>query len=361
MVGASLVNGPRAAARGDDNARIGWVDVAKGLSIVLVVTMHSTLGVEAALGREGFMHAVVAFAEPFRMPAFFLLAGLFLSRAAERPWRETLDGKLLHFAYFYLLWMTIQFVVKHPAFLMREGAAATAGLWLGYLVEPLGTLWFIYLLPLFFLAAKLLRRVPWPLLLAGASALHLAQVHTGSIVIDEFAGRFVFFLVGGLFAPAVFRLAEAVTDRPVLALLALAAWFVAAAVAVQTGVWRLPGLTLVFGLAGAAAVVTTAALLRAVWLDYPLAVCGRWSLAIYLAFFLPMAATRTFLVSRGWINDAGIVALVVTIAAVVVPLALHRLVQVTGIGRFLFERPSFARLPSSSRSAGVPAPAAGGG
>ena len=51
--------------------RIDWVDYAKGICIVMVVAMHSTLGVEAAAGREGWMHLLVAFAKPFRMPDFF--------------------------------------------------------------------------------------------------------------------------------------------------------------------------------------------------------------------------------------------------------------------------------------------------
>ena len=47
--------------------RVDWVDYAKGFCIIMVVMMHSTLGVEAAVGREGWMHAWVAFAKPFRM------------------------------------------------------------------------------------------------------------------------------------------------------------------------------------------------------------------------------------------------------------------------------------------------------
>ena len=83
--------------------RVDWVDYAKGFCIVMVVMMHSTLGVEAAAGREGWMHAVVEFAKPFRMPDFFLISGLFLARVVDRDWRDYLDKKVVHFAYFYVL------------------------------------------------------------------------------------------------------------------------------------------------------------------------------------------------------------------------------------------------------------------
>jgi uncharacterized membrane protein YcfT len=61
--------GSDAGTSGDD--RVAWVDYAKGLCIVFVVMMHSTLGVENVLGQEGWLHTVVAFAKPFRMPGFF--------------------------------------------------------------------------------------------------------------------------------------------------------------------------------------------------------------------------------------------------------------------------------------------------
>src|ERR1041384_6770779 len=66
--------------------RVDWVDYAKGFCIVMVVMMHSTLGVEAAAGQESWMHAIVAFAKPFRMPDFFMISGLFLARVIDRDW-----------------------------------------------------------------------------------------------------------------------------------------------------------------------------------------------------------------------------------------------------------------------------------
>jgi len=56
--------------RPEEAARLAWVDVAKGLCIILVVMMHSTLGTGEALGGEGFLHTVVEFAKPFRIPDF---------------------------------------------------------------------------------------------------------------------------------------------------------------------------------------------------------------------------------------------------------------------------------------------------
>ena len=83
--------------------------------------MHSTLGVEAAAGKDGWLHYLVEFARPFRMPDFFMISGLFLANVIDRDWRTYLDRKVVHFFYFYLLWMTIQFVFKAPGIIAEGG------------------------------------------------------------------------------------------------------------------------------------------------------------------------------------------------------------------------------------------------
>ena len=158
-------------AAGADTERVDWVDIAKGLCIILVVMVHATLGVEIAAGAEGFMHQVVAWARPFRMPDFFLISGLFLSLTIDKPWRRYLDRKVVHFAYFYVLWLTIQFAFKAPGIALERGATAPLVDYLLAFVQPFGTLWFIYILPLFFLFTRLVRTLPVWFVFAWAALL----------------------------------------------------------------------------------------------------------------------------------------------------------------------------------------------
>src|SRR6201987_4074251 len=117
-------------------SRVDWVDYAKGICIVMVVMMHSVLGVEQAAGQSGFMHVLVAFAKPFRMPDFFLISGLFLSLVIDRGWRTYLDRKVVHFAYFYFLWVTIQFGFKAPACAAESSWTQAALLYRESFIEP---------------------------------------------------------------------------------------------------------------------------------------------------------------------------------------------------------------------------------
>ncbi|MGY3620378.1 acyltransferase family protein [Bradyrhizobium sp. USDA 10063] len=319
--------------------RVDWVDYAKGICIVMVVMMHSVLGVEAAAGETGFMHAFVMFAKPFRMPDFFLISGLFLSLVIDRDWRTYLDRKVVHFAYFYVLWVTIQFGFKAPAFAAETSWSHTGYLYLESFIEPFGTLWFIYLLPIFFVVTKLTRNVPPLAILALAAGLEMAHVVTGWTVIDEFCSRFVYFYAGYLFAPYVFKLSDRARSAPMLALGGLTLWALVNGTLVMAGVSEWPLVSLALGFAGAFAIVVTGTLLaRMHWLT-ALRFCGEHSIVIYLAFFLPKVIARVGLLRSGVIHDIGLISLLVTITGLIGSLVIWR-VALALRANFLFERPA---------------------
>jgi uncharacterized membrane protein YcfT len=318
--------------------RIDWVDYAKGICIIMVVMMHSVLGVEKAAGDTGFMHHLVAFAKPFRMPDFFLLSGLFLAVVIDRDWRTYLDRKVVHFLYFYVLWVTIQFGFKAPGIAAEAGWGHAAALYLQSFIEPFGTLWFIYLLPVFFVITKATRRVPPVLMLGIAAALEMTHVATGWTVIDEFCARYVYFYAGYIFANQFFALSDRARARPGWALIGLTMWAIVNAAMVYDGGSELALVSLLLGFAGAAAIIVAGTLLaRKQWMDW-LRFCGEHSIVIYLAFFLPMAVTRAVLLKFAPFLDIGTISLLVNIAAVAGALAIWRLALMVG-ARFLFERP----------------------
>ena len=352
---------------GHTSPRIDWVDIAKGICIIFVVLMHSTLGVEKAAGAEGWMHQVVTFARPFRMPDFFLISGLFLGIVIARPWRRYIDRKVVHFAYFYLLWVTIQYAFKAPGIALESGMGAALGAYLMAFVQPFGTLWFIYLLPIMFIVTRVLRPLPSWMVFAWAALLETLAVHTGSVIVDEFCARYVYFFAGYWLAGNIFQIADWVRTNKALAFSLLCFWGVVNAMLVfnppggalaawvppmihntgQTGGYsELPLVSLALGLAGAGAIIAVSALLADMrgsnWLRW----LGAHSIVVYLAFFLPMAVTRTVLLKTGLVPDVGTIALLTTIAGVVGPAIAYGIVQWTGYGRFLFERPQWAKIDS---------------
>jgi uncharacterized membrane protein YcfT len=349
-VRAALAQGEVNMSAGSTAGRVDWVDYAKGICIILVVMMHSTLGVEKAAGELSWLNGFIEWARPFRMPDFFLISGLFLAARIDRPWRQYLDTKLVHFAYFYILWMTIQFAMKSTGLFLHEGPLATLQAYGLGLIQPFGTLWFIYLLAIFFVVVKALKGVPPILIFAVGAALEIAHLETGWLVIDEFANRFVYFFVGYWLAQHVFAFAREVDSlNPLGILLGLVMWGIINAILVSNGVAHMPVVSLVLGFIGAGAVISAGVFLSRFKFAEPIRYCGENSIVIYLSFFMFMAAARAVLLKVGIIDDLAIVSFIVTAVAVVSPVLLFWAVRKTPLA-FLFRRPQWARLSEAKTS-----------
>lgn len=342
-----------------ENPRHDWVDIAKGISIILVVMMHATYGVGEATQNVGFMHYVLGFATPFRMPEFFLISGLFLGSVIARPWLHYADRRAVHYLYFYALWAVILILFKH--LLIDRDPLGTASLLASAIVEPYSILWFIYALAVFSLLAKLLYqfKIPHIVVLVIAAALSIAPIATPVSILNYTAHYFVYFYAGYALAPHIFRYADAVTKQPALALFGLAAWACLNAGLIfapghriepgfiMTGIAHIPGATFVLAVAGAMAVCTAAVLasrLKAfAWLRW----IGAHSIVIYLSFVLPMGIFRTLLLAVLPTIDTGLASLLVLIVAVTGPIIAYWIITKIGFGKFLFERPSWAILPGA--------------
>ncbi len=332
--------------------RIGWVDYAKGICIVLVVLLNASYGVEHVTGETSIFSAFNTWARPFRMPDFFLISGLFLARRINRPWRSYLDTKVAHFAYFYVLWMTVWYVVRIPQYAEKYGNLGAALLYPFSFIQPLGSLWFIYMLAVFFVAAKLLDRFPHWAVWLGAAFLHALQLHTGWRVIDEFASRFVFFWSGYILAPYVFAIAEWLKRRPAPVLLGgLLVWGAVHTWFMSTGLGELPVINLILGYAGIAAIVTFGLLLEKTPLGKPMRYLGARTLPVFLSYFLFAVAMRIILLKSGLVSDINAIIVLATMAGVAGPLILERLVRNTPLS-FLYERPAMFRIPPPSGVAG---------
>ncbi|MEQ1770252.1 MAG: acyltransferase family protein [Devosia sp.] len=351
--------------------RLEWVDTAKGMSIILVVMMYSVFNVGQDAEGIGLWHWVIGFATPFRMPEFFLISGLFLSQVIDRPWRAYADRRAVHYLYFYALWAVIHIVLK-VGILSASPVEAIQLIALS-VIEPYGVLWFIYLLAAFSLGTKFfheLRAPKWAVWI-GAAILQMAHIQTGSYLIDQFCAYSVYFYSGFIFAGLIFRIVEvAMANKPltfallglyvvVNALLVFSPGFVFTPHGGEGGLSALPGVRLVLAHAGALALCVTAAMVTGFRVTNWLRWLGEKSIVVYLVFVLPMSFARIIFGKIG-IDDPTLLSTLVMVTAIVSSVALYLIVQRTGRGKFLFERPAWAHLPgtkgsSSYKASAVPA------
>ncbi|MDF2117879.1 acyltransferase family protein [Roseiarcaceae bacterium H3SJ34-1] len=343
---------PRADLTG---SRVVWVDVAKGWCIILVVTMHSTLGVGLALGETGWLHTIVAFAKPFRMPDFFMVAGLFAASAVAKSWRTYLDRKVIHFAYFFVLWLGIILLVKARELQLTD-PDRFLGQYVWAFVEPFSTMWFIHLLPIFFVVLRLIWNwtiwagLVFAMTLHLAAAFHLvddpyalASDWTPSSVVNNFSLFFIFFYIGAKAAGPILHLAAVASVSRVPAAIAISLWLALHAWFVYAGLSDIPGIGFILGLGGALAIATISAVL-ALYAPFQIfKTLGARSLVIYLSFVIPMVITRIGLVNSGLITNVDGASIAVIVSAIGIPLAFSTLIRKTPLA-FLYLRPSWARL-----------------
>lgn len=114
--GATPASRPAGHA-GAGKARILWLDVAKGLGILLVVLGHALGGIidmpnkpVPPAFREIFVGIYV-----FHMPVFFLLSGLLVRKRLARSRKGFLIDLVITVAYPYFLWSIIQYSAIYAA------------------------------------------------------------------------------------------------------------------------------------------------------------------------------------------------------------------------------------------------------
>ena len=296
---------------------------------------------------RGWLQPVVNFATPFRIPDFFLISGLFLSHTLHAPAKKYLDKKVLHFVYFYLLWLGIQsFVIDFRVLLEAPGYFAKQ--YLIALVEPTSSLWFVHMLAIFYVVTRLLRHVPPVVLVLAAFGLQTLYqfevIKSEWSVLEHFCNRYVYFLIGFAFAPQILAFARQASLRPILGSVLVLAWASGNWFAVKLE-WHLgfPGAFLL-GLAGATAVCCVSALLSRFNLLTFIRYCGRHSIVIYLTYAIPMTASIAFMKIFGLpLGDPGTATAIGLAVSVGLPLLFHLMIKNTP-AKLLYERPAWASV-----------------
>ncbi|MCK6424090.1 MAG: acyltransferase family protein [Burkholderiaceae bacterium] len=341
------------SSAGTSRDRFGWVDFSKGVCILAVVALwvthefeHRHIGFLA--GQATLLDRFVWFAAPFRMPDFFLISGLFLSRVMDRPWKSYLDTKVVHYLYFFLLWTLI--IVPAMWWFGRDtpSSLAEAATQLGGLVfgKPFAMLWFLLYLSIYCVVTRLTWRVPTWIMAPVAVLLMLFPAQTGEYHLDRFGVFFLYFYAGARFARHFFALADWARGHVRLAIGGLLLWVAVNKAIVMAG-WTeqgSPGL-LVMAFVGISAVIVFSAITWdrawARWVTY----LGRNSIAVYLGFYVPMVLIVEGMLATRWGHQLSVVGLVALAGSVAISVAFFEVARRIGLG-FLYERPNWARLKS---------------
>jgi uncharacterized membrane protein YcfT len=184
--------------------RFVWVDAGRGLAIALVALYHATDWLSVGFDTSTW-HVVSAVLATLRMPLFFVLAGLFAGKWLTASWTSLWRSKLALFVWVFLVWGVIGSIASVIGRLMQGvelgdfSPLAILRAWILSPIAPRFELWFIWALALFFIAAKLLRRVDPRVQLGVAAvvaAIALSGWETPNIGWSGVLKYFVFFIAG---------------------------------------------------------------------------------------------------------------------------------------------------------------------
>ncbi len=307
-------------------SRLSWIDIAKGLAIILVVYGHCLRGLTTAgiISSNAPIQITDYIIYTTHMPLFFVASGLFFARSYERSSGQFWRMRLLTIVYPYFLWSVIQGVVQ----IVLSGSGATnRGMdWerlTSILWWPISPFWFLYALFFSNLLAVMLVRIKPEVITLLALVAFLSSYYLAGQVIQDVTYGFLYFSLG-----MVLSKRDYTSQVPAswLHTGALVLTFIAVAILSYTsGIpERLP---VIAAMVGIAAFASLGSFLErsagSTWIAKTLKLCGQCSMGIFVLHILVLGFVRTVLVKFLHLENTYLLLTIGTALGVLIPLAVQ--------------------------------------
>jgi len=341
---------------GQGASRYRWLDVARGIGIILVAIGHALGGlIDSPLGDgRDWLRQSFFLIYTFHMPLFFMLSGALVARRIEADRQKFAAGMVTDVAWPYFLWSVVQFTLIYSLGSLTNRPQEALWPTLAALpVVPISQFWFLYALFILHGSALVALRgfgregflllclalKPLSFLIDMPLVLRLAAMQA------PWYGIGVFLAAGGLASIAVDRPLWVRLTMPltaaVLCAIALGAiplfkpttdLLVAQAPAIAGLAWN----WVVFpaGLMGAVAVIGLASFNLGP-VTSALSYLGRRSMPIFILHIMGIAGMRILLAKGFGVMEPAVLLPVIVIAGIVVPLVAFEAVAKLGWTRAL--------------------------
>lgn len=195
--------------------RMIWMDVVRGVCIVLVVVFHANSAIveHTAVAVDQTLNIFNTFFGPYRMPVLMFLSGMLLHQSLKKPGGVYFYGK---FAKIY--W---PFLIFSLFILLAIGRLT----WESALKMPLTTptvLWYLWFLCAYYVLAYGINKARIPFWLVALLALAASPFLPEAMRVSRFAYLFFFFLAGHVYMENRERLRVPVTFGVLCLLVAIA-------------------------------------------------------------------------------------------------------------------------------------------
>tara|TARA_R110001583_G_scaffold195466_1_gene373981 strand:- start:6486 stop:7496 length:1011 start_codon:yes stop_codon:yes gene_type:complete len=324
-----------------------YIDAVKGFTIILVVLHHVVSGTNAAMGLPGWFMVLYKLTVPIRMPLFFLVAGFFAKKALSTSFTAFADSKLIHFAYFYILWNTIDVIIRSSLSKYANNSVEFIEI-IYFPFAPSFSLWFLYVLFFAFLIAYILKDIKPTFQLAIVFSIAIIVQYTIyyelSFVVRSGIKFLPFFFVGIYLSQFIRTLVGSSAKLPISILTLL--MFIGIAWLVNKGFGGFNDPLFFYPAAFCSSMFFLTAF-RMAQESKVLNVfnfIGKRSLYIYVMHFLPAALFRIILSKYMGVENKFVIVTVATISAVVCCIIVYETFKNVSYIKYLFERPLWTRV-----------------
>ena len=213
MTGKSKSSATASLNPTDQSERVLWLDVARGICMILVVFMHFDEMFYSKFATWQFAaniwDTLSSAARPARIPTFFLISGILASASLDRPWAKIIEKRIAIQYYAFMLWALVHTIILYAVFTNMDAAAWSEMVvaYAGKLFWPTTQIWFLWALVAFFLIAMALRRIPY-VALAISLVMFLFAEYAADNVAIQMLRSLGFFLFGIYFPTLAKRLGE---------------------------------------------------------------------------------------------------------------------------------------------------------
>lgn len=272
--------------------RLQWIDVARGLAIVMVVTSHaiSWTGSAQTSALAAWIYTINSTAS---IPLFFFVSGALFAPSLKMSRHELLLRKVAPLIWVFLVWQPVVFGYKYLAALTLPGQQDTSlvahlARLLAFPVRPSGELWFLWALAIYMILAHATQSVPPLARVIPAAAMLVFFLSVLPQMVGPEMMRllgpglrgtpayFVFFLAGLSAAPLLSRIER---TRNLVWVAGFGVWISVVVSARLLGLDDHPALIPAWKVLGLVGALSLALLLRS---SAPFALLGRSSMHIYL-------------------------------------------------------------------------------
>jgi uncharacterized membrane protein YcfT len=280
--------------------RLNWVDYAKGFIILWMVLYQCVTRVGYTHPHEGLLYHIAEFGSPVRMQTLFMISGLLFASSLHMAWGDFFKTRLASLLYLFILWSFIAVILKTAGHFRDIPYDFLHALF----VKPLGSVWFIIILPLYMLLTRLCRNVPPLLMFALGVGLEFAHIGPYSVYTDNFAQYYIYFLIGVYGKSLIHYLTAWFAQRPFIALAYVLCFGLINGLMVSNGLFMARGYGLLLCLGALVAMIAFSLLLTRLKFLRFLQFIGKNSLVFYVGYTPFMLIVSLFIKTR--VQDASL-------------------------------------------------------